>query len=202
MFFKHVFGKLVPIFGKLVHIFGKLAHIFRKLVHIFAQKLVSRTSKQFSKNLGPLWQPGVYNDTNSFWSSRNPPLALQTGWHRCRKGVAAASGRLQHCKGACREGWAPEPVRVSLKPVFVAENPLVFVCFPRKLAGHLKLKAAHRPPYRFAYTPSCRWRTSGHISLVTPRSEARPALAPAPWVRGNASGQCLNPLSVSKLPAS
>ena len=47
------------------HIFGKLVHIFRKLVHIFAQKLVSRTSKQFSKNLGPLWQPGVYNDTDS-----------------------------------------------------------------------------------------------------------------------------------------
>ena len=53
------------IFGQLVHIFGELAHIFGKLVHIFARKLVSRTSKQVSKNLGPLWQPGVYNDTNS-----------------------------------------------------------------------------------------------------------------------------------------
>ena len=51
------------IFGELVHIFGELAHIFGKLVHIFARKLVSRTSKQVSKNLGPLWQPGVYNDT-------------------------------------------------------------------------------------------------------------------------------------------
>ena len=51
------------IFGQLVHIFGELAHIFGKLVHIFARKLVSRTSKQVSKNLGPLWQPGVYNDT-------------------------------------------------------------------------------------------------------------------------------------------
>ena len=49
------------IFGKLVHIFGKLGHIFGKLVHIFGKKLVSRTSKQFLKNLGPLWQPGVYN---------------------------------------------------------------------------------------------------------------------------------------------
>ena len=53
------------IFGQLVHIFGELAHIFGKLVHIFARKLVSRTSKQVSKNLGPLWQPGVYNDTNT-----------------------------------------------------------------------------------------------------------------------------------------
>ena len=51
------------ISGQLVHIFGELAHIFGKLVHIFARKLVSRTSKQVSKNLGPLWQPGVYNDT-------------------------------------------------------------------------------------------------------------------------------------------
>ena len=32
-------------------------------MHICAQKLVSRTSKQVSRNLGPLWQPGVYNDT-------------------------------------------------------------------------------------------------------------------------------------------
>ena len=37
--------------------------IFRKLVHIFAWRLVSRTSKQVSRSLGPLWQPGVYNDT-------------------------------------------------------------------------------------------------------------------------------------------
>ena len=36
-----------------------------KLVHIFAWKLVSRASKQVSRNLGPLWQPGVYNDTNA-----------------------------------------------------------------------------------------------------------------------------------------
>ena len=33
-------------------------------MHIFGKKLVSRTSKQFSRNLRPLWQPGVYNDTN------------------------------------------------------------------------------------------------------------------------------------------
>ena len=63
VFFKHLFGKLVHIFGQLVHIFGELAHIFGELVHIFARKLVSRTSKQVSKHLGPLWQPGVYNDT-------------------------------------------------------------------------------------------------------------------------------------------
>ena len=49
-----------------MHIFGELAHIFGELVHIFARKLVSRTSKQVSKNLGPLRQPGVYNDTNSY----------------------------------------------------------------------------------------------------------------------------------------
>ena len=49
-------------FGKLVNIFGKLVHIFGKLVHIFAWKLVSRTSKQVLRNLGSVWQPGVYND--------------------------------------------------------------------------------------------------------------------------------------------
>ena len=62
--FNILFGKFVHIFGKLVHIFGELVHIFGKLVHIFAWKLVSRTSKQVSRKLGPLWQPGVYNDTN------------------------------------------------------------------------------------------------------------------------------------------
>ena len=41
-------------------------NIFRKLVHCFAWKQVSRTSKQVSRNLGPLWQPGVYNDTNRY----------------------------------------------------------------------------------------------------------------------------------------
>ena len=53
------------VFGTLVHIFGKLAHILEKLVHILARKLGSRTSKQVSRNLGPLWQPGVYNDTRT-----------------------------------------------------------------------------------------------------------------------------------------
>ena len=51
------------IFRKLAHIFGKLAHICEKLVHVFARKLVSRTSKQVLKVLGPLWQPGGHNDT-------------------------------------------------------------------------------------------------------------------------------------------
>ena len=32
--------------------------------NVFARKLVSRTSKQVSR--GPLWQSGVYNDTNAF----------------------------------------------------------------------------------------------------------------------------------------
>ena len=64
MLFNIYFGKLVHTFGKLVHIFGELVHIFGELVHIFAWKLVSRTSKQVSRNLGPLWQPVVYNDTN------------------------------------------------------------------------------------------------------------------------------------------
>ena len=59
----HIFGQLVHILGELAHIFGELAHIFGELVHIFARKLVSRTSKQVLKNLGPLWQPGVYSDT-------------------------------------------------------------------------------------------------------------------------------------------
>ena len=53
------FGKLVRIFGELVLILGELVNIFGKLVHIFAWKLVSRTSKQVSKNLGPVWQPGL-----------------------------------------------------------------------------------------------------------------------------------------------
>ena len=39
------------------------ANTFGKLVTIFTWKLVSRTSKQVSRNLGPLW-PGVSNDTN------------------------------------------------------------------------------------------------------------------------------------------
>ena len=59
------------LFGKLVHIFGKLAHIFGKFVHIPARKLVSRTSKQVSRNLGPLWQPGVYNDTKVYRRVQN-----------------------------------------------------------------------------------------------------------------------------------
>ena len=45
--------------------FGKLVQIFRELVHIVVWKLVSRTPKQVSGNLGPLWQPGVCNDTKS-----------------------------------------------------------------------------------------------------------------------------------------
>ena len=36
----------------------------RVVVHIFAWKLVSRTSKQASRYLGPVWQPGVYNGEN------------------------------------------------------------------------------------------------------------------------------------------
>ena len=63
IFFKNLFGKLVHIFGKLVHIFGKFVHIFGKLAHIFEKLVVSRTSKQVVRNLGPLWQPRVYNDT-------------------------------------------------------------------------------------------------------------------------------------------
>ena len=62
----HWAAKLVHIFGQLVHIFGELVHIFGELVHIFAWKLVSRTSKQGSRNLGLLWQPEVYNDTKSY----------------------------------------------------------------------------------------------------------------------------------------
>ena len=57
----HIFGELVQIFGELVNIFGKL------VVDMFARKLVSRTSKQVSRNLGPLWQPGIYNDTKYYY---------------------------------------------------------------------------------------------------------------------------------------
>ena len=71
----HIFRKLVHLFGKLAHIFGKLAHIFGKLVHIFARKLVSRTWKQVLTNLGPLWQLGVYNDTN--------PYRVMLRYYRC-----------------------------------------------------------------------------------------------------------------------
>ena len=70
------------IFGKSVHISGKLVHIFGKLVHIFARELVSRTSKQVSRNLGPLWQPGVHNYTRFFsrqtlFSLLEKPVFLQ-----------------------------------------------------------------------------------------------------------------------------
>ena len=54
-----------------MHVFGKLVHIFGKFVHIFAWKLVSRPTKQVSSDLGPLWQPGVYNDTNSRMKNRH-----------------------------------------------------------------------------------------------------------------------------------
>ena len=47
------------IFRELVHIFGELVNIFGKLVHIFVWKQVSRTSKQVSRNSGPLWLLGV-----------------------------------------------------------------------------------------------------------------------------------------------
>ena len=42
----------MSVFGKLVHIFGELVNIFGNLVHTFAWKLVSRTLKQVSRNLG------------------------------------------------------------------------------------------------------------------------------------------------------
>ena len=62
-----------------MHIFGELVHIFGKLVHIFGKLLVSRTSKQILRNLGPLWQPGVDNDTNfegfrPFYMNQNSEL--------------------------------------------------------------------------------------------------------------------------------
>ena len=61
------------IFGEFVHIFGELVNIFGKLVYILAWELVSRTSKQVWRNLGPLWQPGVYNDTKVWaWKERKP----------------------------------------------------------------------------------------------------------------------------------
>ena len=68
--------ELVHIFRELVHIFGELVHILGELVHILARKLVSRTSKQVWRNLGPLWQPGVYNDTNPSPRHPRPPEVL------------------------------------------------------------------------------------------------------------------------------
>ena len=64
------------IFGKLVHIIGELVNIFGKFVHIFAWKLVSRTSKQVSRNLGPFWQPGVYNDTKFLSTSKDVCISI------------------------------------------------------------------------------------------------------------------------------
>ena len=72
-----------------MHIFGKLIHIVGNLLHIFAWKLVSRTSKQVSRILGSLWQPGVYNDTNLYHKSAilhlsasavNRLCNVQTSW--------------------------------------------------------------------------------------------------------------------------
>ena len=79
-------------FGKLVHIFGQLVHIFGELAHIFARKQISRTSKQVSKNLGPLWQPGVYNDTNPNMGSRHP--LVWGGFFACGWKLPAYSGAL------------------------------------------------------------------------------------------------------------
>ena len=59
----HILGKLVHIFGDLVHFFGDLVHIFGKLVH-FPETSFRNFEKQVSRTLGPLWQPGVYSDTN------------------------------------------------------------------------------------------------------------------------------------------
>ena len=44
--------------------FRVVSAYFRVVSAYFCLELVSRTSKQVSRNLGPLWQPGVYNDTN------------------------------------------------------------------------------------------------------------------------------------------
>ena len=96
-----------------MHIFGKLAHIFGKLVHIFARRLVSRTSKRVSRNLGPLWQPGVYNDTNSKHKSstlKNSHLALFEMRVRALLKWLLEGPEKQshlervHCKCALREG--------------------------------------------------------------------------------------------------
>ena len=90
------------IFGKLAHIFGKLAHIFGKLAHVFAWKLVSRTWKQVSRNLGPLWQPGVYNDTNArLLLEHSPwllgPFANGSEKFRASKTIFRANFVLQTC---------------------------------------------------------------------------------------------------------
>ena len=56
-------GKLVTIFRDLVSILREIVTILGDFVTIFIWKLGSRTSQQVSRNLGPLWQPGVYKDT-------------------------------------------------------------------------------------------------------------------------------------------
>ena len=74
------------VFGKLVHIFGKLVNIPGKLVHVFGWKLVSRTSKQVSRHLGPLWQSGVRsNDTNL--NSRPKFIQYRIGVWKCPRSL-------------------------------------------------------------------------------------------------------------------
>ena len=96
------------LFGKWVHLFRKLVHIFGKLVHSSAWKLVSRTSKQVSRNLGPSWQTGVYNDTKFSWQSTGGPgmgceMALFGG------GVAATPLRHTRNCGKSRDRGVATP---------------------------------------------------------------------------------------------
>ena len=56
MFFKISFREVSAYFRAV-------SAYFRGVSAYFARKLVPNFSKQASKSLGPLWQPGVYNDT-------------------------------------------------------------------------------------------------------------------------------------------
>ena len=57
-------------------------------MHTFARNLVSRTSKQVSRNSGPLWQPGVANGAAPYRSAKSPTP--------------------QKCSGECSERCRPE----------------------------------------------------------------------------------------------
>ena len=87
----------------MAHIFGELVHIFGEFVFFLAWKLVSRTSKQVSRNLGPLRQPGVYNDTNprtlNFMHSRTAKRAAppSTGVLEKRNDTCDPGRHLQEC---------------------------------------------------------------------------------------------------------
>ena len=66
----------------------------------------------------------------------------------------------------CREGWAPEPVRVSLEALSVAKGP--WLCVPEECLGAVlfPLEKAYRSPYRQLAGHLTGWLT-GHELVGT-----------------------------------